>query len=349
MNKGDRARKIPLVEYGFRLPSALDNRPLTFAEWDSMIGQIIYVSATPGPYEEGRATQVVEQIIRPTGLVDPTIEVKQSHGQIDDLIAQMRRRIERHERCLITTLTKKMAEDLTDYLREAGIKVRYLHSDIDTLERVEIIRDLRLGVFDVLVGINLLREGLDLPEVSFIGILDADKEGYLRGYRSLIQTIGRAARNVFGHVVMYADRMSDAMEKAIAETDRRRAIQVAYNVDTTSRRSRSSRPCTRWNRIATSSRSAPRPSRRRPGCRPTRCCGSPRTWRRRCFARHATSSSSVRPSCATAWSSCAVASRVRTNPSPSARPRPPVAEVVRTERGSPRPTAVRLGSADPLA
>ena len=231
MNKGDRARKIPLVEYGFRLPSALDNRPLTFAEWDSMIGQIIYVSATPGPYEQEHATQVVEQIIRPTGLVDPTIEVKASHGQIDDLIAQLRRRIERHERCLITTLTKKMAEDLTDYLREAGIKVRYLHSDIDTLERVEIIRDLRLGVFDVLVGINLLREGLDLPEVSFIGILDADKEGYLRGYRSLIQTIGRAARNLFGHVVMYADRTSDAMEKAIAETDRRRAIQVAYNVE----------------------------------------------------------------------------------------------------------------------
>ena len=231
MNKGDRARKLPLVEYGFRLPSALDNRPLTFAEWDSMIGQIIYVSATPGPYEESHATQVVEQIIRPTGLVDPTIEVKESHGQIDDLISQMRRRIEKHERCLITTLTKKMAEDLTDYLREAGIKVRYLHSDIDTLERVEIIRDLRLGVFDVLVGINLLREGLDLPEVSFIGILDADKEGYLRGYRSLIQTVGRAARNLFGHVVMYADRTSDAMERAIAETDRRRAIQVAYNVE----------------------------------------------------------------------------------------------------------------------
>ena len=216
MNKGDRARKIPLVEYGFRLPSALDNRPLTFAEWDSMIGQIIYVSATPGPYEEEHATQKVEQIIRPTGLVDPTIEVKESHGQIDDLITQMRLRIERHERCLITTLTKKMAEDLTDYLREAGIKVRYLHSDIDTMERVEIIRDLRLGVFDVLVGINLLREGLDLPEVSFIAILDADKEGYLRGYRSLIQTIGRAARNVFGHVVMYGDRTSEAMERAIA-------------------------------------------------------------------------------------------------------------------------------------
>ena len=229
MYKGDRARKIPLVEYGFRLPSALDNRPLTFAEWDSMVGQIIYTSATPGPYEEEHAAQSVEQIIRPTGLVDPTLEVKKSEGQIDDLIVQLRRRIARHERCLITTLTKKMAEDLTDYLREAGIKVRYLHSDIETLERVEIIRDLRLGVFDVLVGINLLREGLDLPEVSFIAILDADKEGYLRGYRSLIQTIGRAARNVFGHVVMYADNVSDAMRRAIAETDRRRALQVAFN------------------------------------------------------------------------------------------------------------------------
>src|ERR1700686_5231411 len=229
MNKGDRARKIPLVEYGFRLPSALDNRPLTFAEWDSMIGQIIYVSATPGPYEEAHATRVVEQIIRPTGLVDPTVEVKASEGQIDDLLEQIARRVEQHERCLITTLTKKMAEDLTDYLREAGIKVRYLHSDIDTLERVEIIRDLRLGVFDVLVGINLLREGLDLPEVSFIGILDADKEGYLRGYRSLIQTTGRAARNIFGHVIMYADSMSDAMVRAIGETDRRRAVQMRFN------------------------------------------------------------------------------------------------------------------------
>ena len=229
MYKGDRARKIPLVEYGFRLPSALDNRPLTFAEWDSMVGQIIYTSATPGAYEEEHASASVQQIIRPTGLVDPTVEVRKSEGQIDDLIVRLRQRISRHERCLITTLTKKMAEDLTDYLREAGIKVRYLHSDIDTLERVEIIRDLRLGVFDVLVGINLLREGLDLPEVSFIAILDADKEGYLRGYRSLIQTIGRAARNVLGHVVMYADNMSDAMRRAIAETDRRRALQVAFN------------------------------------------------------------------------------------------------------------------------
>ncbi|MBV8444357.1 MAG: excinuclease ABC subunit UvrB, partial [Candidatus Dormibacteraeota bacterium] len=231
MYKGDRARKIPLVEYGFRLPSAIDNRPLTFAEWDSMVGQIVYVSATPGDYELAQSSQIVEQIIRPTGLVDPTIEVQQSEGQIDDLIARLRQRVERRERCLVTTLTKKMAEDLTDYLREAGIKVRYLHSDIETLERVEIIRDLRLGVFDVLVGINLLREGLDLPEVSFIGILDADKEGYLRGYRSLIQTIGRAARNVFGHVVMYADSMSEAMERAIAETDRRRSLQMAFNDD----------------------------------------------------------------------------------------------------------------------
>jgi excinuclease ABC subunit B len=229
MYGGDRSRKIPLVEYGFRLPSALDNRPLTFAEWDSMVGQIVYASATPGPYEEEHSKQVIEQIIRPTGLVDPTVEVKPSEGQIDDLLSQIAGRVAHKERCLITTLTKKMAEDLTDYLREAGVRVRYLHSDIDTMERVEIIRDLRLGVFDVLVGINLLREGLDLPEVSFIGILDADKEGFLRGYRSLVQTIGRAARNIDGHVVMYADRTSDAMERAIAETDRRRAVQTAHN------------------------------------------------------------------------------------------------------------------------
>jgi excinuclease ABC subunit B len=229
MFAGDRSRKIPLVEYGFRLPSALDNRPLTFAEWDSMVGQIIYVSATPGDYELSHSGNTVEQIIRPTGLVDPTVEVRPSEGQIDDLINNITERVKAGGRCLVTTLTKKMAEDLSDYLRESGIRCRYLHSDIDTMERVEIIRDLRLGVFDVLVGINLLREGLDLPEVSFIGILDADKEGYLRGYRSLIQTIGRAARNVSGHVVMYADRRSDAMERAIGETDRRRAIQSEYN------------------------------------------------------------------------------------------------------------------------
>jgi excinuclease ABC subunit B len=229
MSKGDRARKIPLVEYGFRLPSALDNRPLTFAEWDQMVGQVVYVSATPGPYEEEHSRRTVEQINRPTGLVDPTLEVRPSEGQIDDLLAQVRRRVERGHRSLITTLTKKMAEDLTDYLREAGVRARYLHSDIETMERVEIIRDLRLGVFDVLVGVNLLREGLDLPEVAFIGILDADKEGYLRGFRSLIQTIGRASRNLDGHVVMYADGVSDAMRRAIAETDRRRAIQVTFN------------------------------------------------------------------------------------------------------------------------
>ena len=229
MAKGDRARKIPLVEYGFRLPSALDNRPLTFAEWDQMVGQVIYVSATPGPYEEAHSSLTVEQINRPTGLVDPTLEVRPSEGQIDDLLAQVRRRVERGQRSLITTLTKKMAEDLTDYLREAGVRTRYLHSDIETMERVEIIRDLRLGVFDVLVGVNLLREGLDLPEVAFIAILDADKEGYLRGFRSLIQTIGRASRNLDGHVVMYADGVSDAMRRAMAETDRRRAIQVVFN------------------------------------------------------------------------------------------------------------------------
>jgi excinuclease ABC subunit B len=229
MSKGDRARKIPLVEYGFRLPSALDNRPLTFAEWDQKVGQVIYVSATPGPYEEQHSLRTVEQINRPTGLVDPTLEIRPSEGQIDDLLAQVRRRIERGHRSLITTLTKKMAEDLTDYLREAGVRTRYLHSDVETMERVEIIRDLRLGVFDVLVGVNLLREGLDLPEVAFIGILDADKEGYLRGFRSLIQTIGRASRNLDGHVVMYADGVSDAMRRAIAETDRRRAIQVTFN------------------------------------------------------------------------------------------------------------------------
>jgi excinuclease ABC subunit B len=226
---GDRSRKIPLVEYGFRLPSALDNRPLTFEEWDSMVGQILYVSATPGDYEERVSTRVVEQIIRPTGLIDPQVEVRPSEGQIDDLLGEIRRVTERGERTLVTTLTKKMAEDLTDYLREVGVRVRYLHSDIDTLERVEIIRDLRLGVFDVLVGINLLREGLDLPEVSFIGILDADKEGYLRGYRSLIQTIGRAARNISGSVVMYADRTSEAMRHALDETERRRKLQGGWN------------------------------------------------------------------------------------------------------------------------
>jgi excinuclease ABC subunit B len=231
MYGGDRSRKVPLVEYGFRLPSALDNRPLDFNEWNERVTQVLYVSATPGPYEERRSSVTVEQIVRPTGLIDPAIEVRPTEGQIDDLVVEIRRETARGNRCLVTTLTKRMAEDLTEYLREMDVRVNYLHSDIETLERVDILRDLRLGSFDVLVGINLLREGLDLPEVAFIAILDADKEGYLRGYRSLIQTIGRAARHVDGHVVMYADKRSEAMERAISETERRRAMQVAYNLE----------------------------------------------------------------------------------------------------------------------
>jgi len=229
MYEGDRSRKTVLIEHGFRLPSALDNRPLRFDEFSGKIGQVVYVSATPGPYELKNSQAVVEQIIRPTGLVDPEIFVRPVKGQIDDLLAEIGLRVNRQERVLVTTLTKKMAEDLTDYLREMGIKVRYLHSEIHTLERMEIIRDLRLGVFDVLVGINLLREGLDLPEVSLVAILDADKEGFLRSERSLIQTIGRAARNVNGQVVMYADKITDSMRRAIDETNRRRKIQMEFN------------------------------------------------------------------------------------------------------------------------
>ncbi len=229
MYNGDRARKQMLVDYGFRLPSALDNRPLTLQEFEQHVNQIVYVSATPGPYEHEQTDQVAEQIIRPTGLLDPKIEVRPIMGQIDDLVGEINLRIERHERTFITTLTKKMAEDLTDYLKELGIKVRYLHSDIKTLERTQIIRDLRLGKFDVLVGINLLREGIDVPEVSLIAILDADKEGFLRSERSLIQTIGRASRNVDGTVIMYADHVTDSMQGAIDETARRRSIQEAYN------------------------------------------------------------------------------------------------------------------------
>ena len=230
MYHGDRSRKEVLVAYGFRLPSALDNRPLNFAEWERRVGQVIFVSATPGPYELAQAQGVVvEQIIRPTGLVDPPIEVRPVKGQVDDLLHEIRTRVERRERVLVTTLTKRMAEDLTQYYQELGVRVRYLHSDIETLERVEILRDLRRGMFDVLVGINLLREGLDLPEVSLVAILDADKEGFLRSGGSLIQTSGRAARNVNGRVIMYADTMTDSMRTAISETDRRRAIQAAYN------------------------------------------------------------------------------------------------------------------------
>ena len=232
MYAGDRSRKEVLVAYGFRLPSALDNRPLTFAEWEERVRQVVYVSATPGPYEMSKAQGVVvEQIIRPTGLIDPPIDVRPVKGQVDDLLQEIRARVARKERVLVTTLTKRMAEDLTQYYQELGVRVRYLHSDIDTLERVEILRDLRRGEFDVLVGINLLREGLDLPEVSLVAILDADKEGFLRSAGSLIQTSGRAARNVNGQVIMYADAETNSMRIAISETSRRRAIQSAYNVE----------------------------------------------------------------------------------------------------------------------
>ena len=229
MYAGDRSRKESLVSYGFRLPSAFDNRPLTFDEFMDRVGQVIYVSATPGEFELRMATQIAEQVVRPTGLVDPVVEVRPVKSQIDDLIGEVRKVIDRNERVLITTLTKRMAEDLTEYLRETGLKVRYMHSDVETIERMEIIRDLRLGVFDVLVGINLLREGLDLPEVSLVCILDADKEGFLRSETSLIQTIGRAARNVNGKVIMYADTITGSMERAIRETERRRAKQTLYN------------------------------------------------------------------------------------------------------------------------
>ncbi len=229
MYKGDRSRKETLVEYGFRLPSALDNRPLRFDEWEALVSQLVFVSATPGPYEADKAGQIVEQVVRPTGLVDPSIEIRPATTQVDDLLGEIRLVAERGERVLVTTLTKRMSEDLTEYLGEHGVRVRYLHSDIETVERVEIIRDLRLGVFDVLVGINLLREGLDMPEVSLVTILDADKEGFLRSERSLIQTMGRAARHINGRAILYADRMTGSMERAIKETDRRRDLQLAHN------------------------------------------------------------------------------------------------------------------------
>jgi excinuclease ABC subunit B len=231
MYRGDRARKENLVNYGFRLPSALDNRPLRFDEFERLLPQTMFVSATPADYEKRHAGQVVEQVVRPTGLVDPALEVRPAQTQVDDLLSEINARTVLNERVLVTTLTKRMAEDLTDYLNEHGVKVRYLHSDIDTVERVEIIRDLRLGEFDVLVGINLLREGLDLPEVSLVAILDADKEGFLRSGTSLIQTIGRAARNVSGQVHMYADKITPSMALAIEETDRRREKQMAYNTE----------------------------------------------------------------------------------------------------------------------
>src|SRR5690606_28997938 len=231
MYLGDRSRKTTLVQFGFRLPSALDNRPLRLEEFEQRMRQTVFVSATPGPYEKEHSDEIVEQVVRPTGLVDPLVEVRPAATQVDDLLGEVHRTIARGERVLVTTLTKRMAEDLTDYLIENGLKVRYLHSDIDTVERVEIIRDLRLGVFDVLVGINLLREGLDLPEVSLVAILDADKEGFLRSERSLIQTIGRAARNLNGRAILYADRVTDSMKRAIGETERRRARQLAFNAE----------------------------------------------------------------------------------------------------------------------
>jgi excinuclease ABC subunit B len=230
MFKGDRSRKETLVEYGFRLPSALDNRPLRFDEWEALAPQMIFVSATPGPYEARRSGRVVEQVVRPTGLVDPMIEVRPASTQVDDLFGEIQATVEHGERVLVTTLTKRMAEDLTEYLDEHGVRVRYLHSDIDTIERMEIIRDLRMGEFDVLVGINLLREGLDMPEVSLVAILDADKEGFLRSGGSLIQTIGRAARNLRGRAILYADRMTGSMQRAIDETERRRNKQIEFNV-----------------------------------------------------------------------------------------------------------------------
>jgi excinuclease ABC subunit B len=230
MYNGDRARKTTLVEYGFRLPSALDNRPLKFDEFEQRMRQVVFVSATPADYEKTHAGQVVEQLVRPTGLVDPELEVRPATHQVDDVLQEIRIRVEKNERVLITTLTKRMAEQLTDYLTENGVKVRYVHSDVDTVERVEILRDLRLGAFDVLVGINLLREGIDIPEVSLVAILDADKEGFLRSERSLIQTIGRAARNLNGRAILYADRVTESMRKAMDETNRRRAKQIEHNL-----------------------------------------------------------------------------------------------------------------------
>jgi excinuclease ABC subunit B len=230
MSAGDKARKTVLVEHGFRLPSALDNRPLNFEEFESMVNQVVYVSATPSDYEKSHSTRIVEQVIRPTGLLDPEVEVRPVEGQVDDLLHEIRKRVSEDQRVLVTTLTKRMSEDLTDYYEKMDVRVRYLHSDIHTIERMAILRDLRLGEFDVLVGINLLREGLDIPEVSLVAILDADKEGFLRSERSLIQTIGRAARNVDGKAILYGDKVTDSMKKAMYETNRRRKIQHDFNV-----------------------------------------------------------------------------------------------------------------------